>query len=141
MRIHSENGRAVAAFLAGHPRVARVYYPGLPGHPGHEVVSRQMSDFGGMLSFEVAGGRDAAIDVVRRVGLFVRATSLGGVESLIEHRWSTEGPGSTSPESLIRLSLGLEHHQDLIDDLEQALAGGAGRGPAGHASDWTSSRR
>jgi cystathionine gamma-synthase len=141
MRIHSENGRTVAEFLAGHPLVTRVHYPGLPSHPGHEVARLQMSDFGGMLSFEVAGGKDAAIEVVRRVGLLVRATSLGGVESLIEHRWSTEGPGSTTPESLIRLSLGLEHPQDLIDDLEGALAGGEGWGPMDHSSDRTSSSR
>jgi cystathionine gamma-synthase len=123
MRIHSENGRKVAAFLEGHPAVTRVHYPGLPSHPGHEIARRQMSDFGGMLSFEVAGEREVAIDVVRRVRLFVRATSLGGVESLMEHRWSTEGPGSTTPEGLIRVSLGLEHPDDLIEDLEQALAG------------------
>jgi cystathionine gamma-synthase len=76
-----------------------------------------------MLSFEVEGEREVAIDVVRRVRLFVRATSLGGVESLMEHRWSTEGPGSTTPEGLIRVSLGLEHPDDLIEDLEQALVG------------------
>jgi len=128
MRVHSENGRKVAAFLEAHPAVTRVHYPGLPSHPGHEIARRQMSDFGGMLSFEVAGERDVAIDVVRRVRLFVRATSLGGVESLIEHRWSTEGPGSTTPESLIRVSLGLEHPDDLIEDLEQALAGATSRG-------------
>lgn len=126
MRVHSENGRKVAAFLEGHPAVARVHYPGLPSHPGHEVASRQMSDFGGMLSFEVAGDRTMAVEVVRRVEIFVRATSLGGVESLIEHRWSTEGPGSTTPEGLIRVSLGLEHPDDLIADLDQALEGAAG---------------
>ena len=123
MRVHSENGRRVSEFLEAHPAVARVHYPGLPSHPGHEAARRQMSDFGGMLSFEVAAGREAAIDVVRRVKLFVRATSLGGVESLIEHRWSTEGPGSTTPESLVRISLGLEHPDDLIADLSQALDG------------------
>ena len=126
MRIHSENGRRAAAFLEAHPAVSRVHYPGLPSHPGHEVARGQMSDFGGMLSFEVTGGRETAIDVVRRVKLFVRATSLGGVESLIEHRWSTEGPGSTTPETLIRVSLGLEHPDDLVEDLEQALEGATG---------------
>jgi cystathionine gamma-synthase len=123
MRVHSENGRKVAAFLEGHAAVERVHYPGLTSHPGHEVASRQMSDFGGMLSFEVRGDREMAVDVVRRVKIFVRATSLGGVESLMEHRWSTEGPGSTTPEGLIRVSLGLEHPDDLMEDLEQALSG------------------
>lgn len=123
MRVHSENGRKVAAFLEDHPAVARVHYPGLSSHPGHRVAREQMSDFGGMLSFEVQGDRDMAVEVVRRVEIFVRATSLGGVESLIEHRWSTEGPDSTTPEALIRISLGLEHPDDLIGDLEQALAG------------------
>lgn len=123
MRVHSENGRTVAAFLEGHEGVERVHYPGLMSHPGHEVARKQMSDFGGMLSFEVRGDREMAIEVVRRVKIFVRATSLGGVESLIEHRWSTEGPGSTTPEGLIRISLGLEHSDDLVEDLEQALSG------------------
>ncbi|MCJ7630395.1 MAG: aminotransferase class I/II-fold pyridoxal phosphate-dependent enzyme, partial [Longimicrobiales bacterium] len=122
MRVHSENGRRVAEFLEGHPSVGRVHYPGLPSHEGHEVARRQMTDFGGMLSFEVMGGRDAAIAVVAGVEIFVRATSLGGVESLIEHRWSTEGPGSTTPEALIRVSVGLEHPDDLIEDLDRALA-------------------
>ncbi len=122
MRVHSENGRKVAEFLEAHPSVDRVHYPGLPSHEGHEVARRQMTDFGGMLSFEVKGGREAAIAVVAGVEIFVRATSLGGVESLIEHRWSTEGPGSPTPEALIRVSVGLEHPDDLIEDLEKALA-------------------
>ena len=126
MRIHSENGRRVAEFLQSHPAVSRVHYPGLAHHPGHTVAAVQMSDFGGMLSFEVAAGKEAAIDVVRRVKLFVRATSLGGVESLMEHRWSTEGPGSTTPENLIRVSLGLEHSEDLVEDLSDALKGAVG---------------
>jgi len=121
MRVHSENGRRVAEFLEAHPSVDRVHYPGLPSHAGHAVAARQMSDFGGMLSFEVRGGREEAIAVVAGVEVFVRATSLGGVESLIEHRWSTEGPGSTSPEALIRLSVGLEHPDDLTEDLDRAL--------------------
>ena len=125
MRVHSENGRYVAEFLESHEAVSRVHYPGLPSHPGHEIASRQMSDFGGMLSFEMAAGKEAAIEVVRRVRLFVRATSLGGVESLMEHRWSTEGPGSTTPEGLIRVSLGLEHPDDLVEDLSEALAAAA----------------
>jgi cystathionine gamma-synthase len=123
MRVHSENGHRVARFLESHPAVDRVHYPGLPSHPGHDVAKRQMSDFGGMLSFEVKGGKEKAIATVAATRVFVRATSLGGVESLIEHRWSTEGPGSTTPEGLIRLSVGLEHPDDLIEDLEQALSG------------------
>jgi len=123
MRVHSENGRKVAAFLEAHPAVTRVHYPGLPSHPGYRIAQEQMSDFGGMLSFEVDGDREMAVEVVRRVEIFVRATSLGGVESLIEHRWSTEGPGSTTPQGLIRISLGLEHPDDLIGDLDQALTG------------------
>lgn len=127
MRVHSENGRRVAAFLASHPLVEKVHYPGLASHPGHEVAKKQMSDFGGMLSFEVKGERELAIAVVAATQVFVRATSLGGVESLIEHRWSTEGQGSTTPEGLIRLSVGLEHPDDLVEDLEQALAPGQAR--------------
>ncbi|MFC1660576.1 trans-sulfuration enzyme family protein [Gemmatimonadota bacterium] len=126
MRVHSENGRGLAEFLDQHPSVERVHYPGLPSHPDHGVARRQMSDFGGMLSFEVKGGRERAIAVVAAVRIFVRATSLGGVESLIEHRWSTEGPGSSAPESLIRLSAGLEHVDDLVEDLDQALAAAFG---------------
>jgi cystathionine gamma-synthase len=121
MRVHSANAGEVAAFLATHPSVRVVYYPGLPSHPGHAVAARQMSGFGGTLSFEIRGSRSDAIAVVERARLFTRATSLGGVESLIEHRASTEGPGSTTPPSLIRLSVGLEHPQDLIDDLTQAM--------------------
>lgn len=122
MRVHSENGRAVAEFLAAHPSVDRVHYPGLPSHAGYQIARRQMNDFGGMLSFEVKGGKEEAIKVVAGVQVFVRATSLGGVESLIEHRWSTEGPASTVPEPLIRLSVGLEHPDDLTEDLDHALS-------------------
>jgi cystathionine gamma-synthase len=121
MRVHCENARAVAGFLASHPRVEATHYPGLESHPGHEVAKRQMSDFGGMLSFRVRGGREEAIGVVAKTTVFIRATSLGGVESLIEHRASSEGPGSRAPENLLRLSVGLEHVDDLIGDLAQAL--------------------
>ncbi len=121
MRVHSENAQRLAEFLATHPRVEKVHYPGLPHHPGHEIARRQMRAYGGMLSFEVKGGREAAIGVVAALKIFVRATSLGGVESLAEHRWSTEGPGSTTPEGLVRLSVGLEHPDDLVEDLAQAL--------------------
>ena len=121
MPAHCANAGRVARFLQDHPNVAAVHYPGLPEHPGHEVASRQMSDYGGMLSFQVAGGREAAMEVAARVSLFVRATSLGGTQSLIEHRASIEGPDSKTPEDLLRVSVGLENADDLIADLGQAL--------------------
>jgi len=121
MRAHSENAMKVAEFLAQHRKVARVHYPGLSSHPGHDIAAKQMSMFGGMLSFEVKGGRDAAMSAAAKTRIFIRATSLGGVESLIEHRASIEGPGTTSPETLLRLSIGLENADDLIEDLDQAL--------------------
>ncbi len=121
MRAHSQNAAKVAEFLAAHPKAERVHYPGLQAHPGHKIAQKQMSMFGGMLSFEVKGGRDPAMKVTTRTKIFTRATSLGGVESLIEHRASIEGPGTTSPEGLIRLSIGLENADDLIEDLNQAL--------------------
>src|ERR1043166_1405862 len=107
MRAHSQNAMKIADFLAEHPRVARVHYPGLRSHPGHEIAAKQMSMFGGMLSFEIKDGSDAAMSVAANTKISVRATSLGGVESLIEHRASIEGPGTTSPEGLLRLSIGL----------------------------------
>jgi cystathionine gamma-synthase len=122
MAAHSANALAVAHALAGHPAVSAVHYPGLATHPGHDVARRQMSAFGGMLSFQVRGGREAALRAVSRVRLFVRATSLGAVESLIEHRASSEGPASTTPQDLLRVSVGLEHPADLIADLSDALA-------------------
>jgi cystathionine gamma-synthase len=118
---HSANALAVAEALAAHPAVLVVHYPGLPTHAGHEVARRQMSAFGGMLSFQVRGGREAALRVVSRARLFVRATSLGAVESLIEHRASSEGPASTTPQDLLRVSVGLEDPADLIEDLREAL--------------------
>ena len=121
MRAHSENAAKVAEFLVGHKKVDRVHYPGLKSHPGHAIATKQMSMFGGMLSFEVKGGRDAAMNVTNRTKILIRATSLGGVESLIEHRASIEGAATTSPEGLIRLSIGLENAEDLIADLDQAL--------------------
>ena len=121
MRAHSENAMKVAQFLGGHRNVARVHYPGLRSAPGHEIAARQMSAFGGMLSFEVKNGRGAAMAVAAKTKIFIRATSLGGVESLIEHRASIEGPGTTSPEGLLRASIGLENADDLIEDLDQAL--------------------
>ena len=121
MRGHCENAAKVAAFLHEHPKVARVHYPGLESHPGHEVAVKQMQGFGGMLSVEVAGGAEAAMRVAAGVRVFTRATSLGGVESLIEHRASTEGPDSKTPPGLLRLSIGLEHPDDLVADLKGAL--------------------
>jgi cystathionine gamma-synthase len=121
MRAHSENAAKIAAILNEHPRVSSVHYPGLAEHPLHKVAARQMSAFGGMISFEVRGDRKTAMSVQARTKIFIRATSLGGVESLIEHRASIEGPDSTSPEALLRLSIGLENADDLIADLQQAL--------------------
>ena len=121
MERHSANALAIAEALAGHRALDAVLYPGLPSHPGHEVARRQMKSFGGMLSLRVKGGRAKAFEVASRVKLFVNATSLGGVESLLEHRASSEGPTTRTPEDLLRLSVGLEHPDDLIEDLLQAL--------------------
>lgn len=121
MRVHGENAARLAGFLAGHPAVERVYFPGLPDHPGHEIAQRQMSGWGGMLSFVMPGGRARAFEVASKVKIFTRATSLGGVESLIEHRASVEGANTRAPEGLLRVSVGLEHPDDLIEDLAQAL--------------------
>jgi cystathionine gamma-synthase len=127
MRGHCENAAAVATFLAGHEAVEIVHYPGLASDPGHALAERQMTAFGGMVSMEVKGGAEAALGVVRRVKLFTPATSLGGTESLIEHRASVEGPESRTPPGLLRLSIGLEHADDLIEDLDQALRGAVTR--------------
>ena len=100
----------------------RVHYPGLPTHPGHEIAQKQMSAFGGMLSLQVKGGKERAIQVASRVNIFTNATSLGGVESLLELRAASEGPESTLPQNLLRVSVGLEAVEDLMTDLQQALA-------------------
>ncbi len=121
MRAHCENAAKVASFLEEHPKIARVNYPGLATHPAHDLARRQMSDFGGMLSFEVEGGREAALAAAGKVRIFIRATSLGGVESLIEHRASVTGESPDTPQGLLRASVGLEHADDLIEDLAQAL--------------------
>lgn len=123
MRWHCANARRIADFLATHARVAAVHYPGLPADPGHRVAARQMRDFGAMLSFRVAGGREAALAAAGRLQLIHNATSLGGCETLIEHRASVEGTNPVSPQDLLRLSVGLEHVEDLIADLDQALNG------------------
>jgi cystathionine gamma-synthase len=108
--------------LQKHPAVAEVLYPGLPTHPGHALAARQMRDgFGGMLSIRVRGGEPAAVAAAAHVRLWKRATSLGGIESLVEHRASVEGPGSPCPPELLRLSTGIEDVDDLFRDLDQAL--------------------
>jgi cystathionine gamma-synthase len=123
VRQASRSAQAIAEHCLGHPNVAQVLYPGLGNDPGHAVAKRQMSGgFGGMLSIRVQGGREAALAVAGRLQLFARATSLGGVESLVEHRASIEGPGSPVPPDLLRLSVGIEAVGDLIADLDQALA-------------------
>jgi len=122
MRAHSENALSVATFLAGHARVEAVHYPGLPSHPGHDIARRQMAQFGGMVSVQVKGDRDRALAVAAKGRVFTRATSFGGTESLVEHRASIEGPGTRTPENLLRLSIGLENADDLIEDLDQSLA-------------------
>jgi cystathionine gamma-synthase len=123
MAMHCANARRLAEFLAAHPRVAAVNWPGLPSHPGHAIAAAQMRDFGAMLSIRVHGGRDAALAAASRLCLFTNATSLGGCESLVEHRASVEGPHPVSPQDLLRISVGLEHPDDLIADWAQALAG------------------
>jgi cystathionine gamma-synthase len=122
LRAQCENAQRIAEFLESHPGVARVHYPGLKSHPQHALAVRQMNAFGGMLSFEIKGDRAAAMALPNRTRIFTRATSLGGVESLIEHRQSIEGPDTRTPETLLRLSIGLEHADDLIADLDEALA-------------------
>jgi cystathionine gamma-synthase len=125
MRAHCDGARAVAGCLASHPSVTEVFYPGLEGHPGHEVARRQMADFGGMVSFRT-GSAQRAFDVARRTELFFLAESLGGVESLIEvpgpmTHASVAGSALEVPDDLVRLSVGIEHPDDLIEDLHRAL--------------------
>lgn len=123
---HSENAERIVQFLLTHPRVKHVFYPGLKSHKNHDIAARQMKSFGGMLSFQVVGGVEEALEVCRRVKIFTLAESLGGVESLIEHpgkmtHASVAGSSLEVPEDLIRLSVGIEHVVDLINDLSQAL--------------------
>src|SRR6476660_1827110 len=131
MRKHCENARAVAEFLDGHPAVDRVLYPGLPGHPGHELAARQMADFGGMVSFLAASAEEAAA-LVARTKIWKLAESLGGVESLIEvpaqmtHASTADAPFA-SPANLVRLSVGIESADDLVADLQAALVRSAAR--------------
>jgi cystathionine gamma-synthase len=122
VRRASESAMTIASHLQGHPALTAVLYPGLAAHPGHEIATRQMhGGFGGMLSIRLAGGAEQAMAVLRAVQVFKRATSLGGVESLIEHRRSQEGPSSPVPEDLLRLSIGIEAPEDLLADLDAAL--------------------
>jgi cystathionine gamma-synthase len=121
MRAHASNAEQVARFLVSHRNVVAVNYPGLESHPGYSIARRQMALPGGMLSVEVRGGRQAAMSLTGRLSIFTRATSLGGTESLIEHRASVEGPETRAPEGLLRVSVGLENAEDLVEDLERAL--------------------
>ncbi|ETB44269.1 cystathionine gamma-synthase, partial [Mycobacterium avium 11-0986] len=127
MQRHTENASAVAQFLAAHPAVSAVLYPGLPGHPGHDVAARQMSGFGGMVSVRMRGGRQAARKLCANTRVFILAESLGGVESLIEHpsamtHASTAGSQLEVPDNLVRLSVGIEDVDDLLADLDRALS-------------------
>jgi cystathionine gamma-synthase len=126
MERHSDNAERIAAYLAGHPKVGQVLYPGLPEHPGHEVAAKQMRRFGGIVSFRLADGPAAAVEVCERTTLFTLAESLGGIESLIEHpgqmtHASAAGTPLEVPDDLVRLSVGIETIDDLLDDLAQAL--------------------
>ncbi|HEY2581815.1 MAG TPA: PLP-dependent aspartate aminotransferase family protein [Mucilaginibacter sp.] len=121
MRGHVHNAQLLAEFLEKHPKIEQVMYPGLPSHPQYKIAKEQMMSFGAMMSFCVKGGSEDARKVINDLKLFTRATSLGGVESLIEHRASVEGPDTKTPFNLLRVSVGLEHIDDLIEDLRQAL--------------------
>jgi cystathionine gamma-synthase len=126
MERHSDNAERVVEALVGHPKVSKVYYPGLPDHPGHEIAAKQMRRFGGMVSFAVAGGEQAALDVAARTKIFILGESLGGVESLIEHpgkmtHASTTGSPLQVAGDVLRLSVGIEDGTDLVQDLLQAL--------------------
>ncbi|TWR26086.1 aminotransferase class I/II-fold pyridoxal phosphate-dependent enzyme [Mucilaginibacter achroorhodeus] len=119
---HVNNALLLAAFLENHPRVEQVMYPGLTSHPQQRIVKEQMTLPGAMMSFTLKGGEEEAKKVINSLKIFTQATSLGGVESLIEHRASVEGPDTKTPFNLLRVSVGLEHIDDLIADLEQAMA-------------------
>ena len=121
MRAHSESALKVAQFLNSHPAVEKVLYPGLSNDAGHTIASKQMSLFGGMMSVQIKGGKENAMSVAAKVRIFTRATSFGGPHSFIEHRASIEAPGTKTPDNLLRVAIGLEHVDDLIEDLAQAL--------------------
>ena len=122
MRAHCDNALKVAEFLNNHPAIEKVLYPGLSNDAGHSTASQQMSLFGGMMSVLVNGGRDNAVGIAAKVRILTRATSFGGPHSLIEHRASIEGPGTKTPDNLLRLAIGIENVDDLIADLAQALS-------------------
>jgi cystathionine gamma-synthase len=122
VRTQSANALRVAEFLAGHPKVEAVWYAGLKTYPGHDIAARQMRQgFGGLMSFLVKGSDKEALGMTSHLKLITRATSLGAVETTIDHRYSVEPPGTPTPKNLLRLSVGIEHVEDLIEDLEQAL--------------------
>jgi len=121
IRYQSESAFKIAEFLNKHPCISKVYYPGLPTHPGHQTAANQMKLYGGMISFQINGSETDAMNVAAGTRVFTRATSLGGTESLIEHRASVEGADSKTPVNLLRLSIGLEHPDDLITDLSNVL--------------------
>ncbi|MGZ3750089.1 MAG: trans-sulfuration enzyme family protein, partial [Mucilaginibacter sp.] len=122
IRGHVHNAQLLAEYLEKHPKVEIVMYPGLASHPQHQIAKGQMKNFGGMLSFCVKGGSEEARKVINKLNIFTQATSLGGVESLIEHRASVEGPDTKTPHNLLRVSVGLEHIDDLREDMSQALS-------------------
>ncbi len=121
VRAQSESAMKIAQFLSTHKKTEAVHYPGLESHAGNKLASQQMKMFGGMISVQIKGGEKEAMSVASKVKIFTRATSLGGPESLIEHRASVEGPETKTPKNLLRLSIGLEHFEDMIEDLKQAL--------------------
>ena len=121
MQTHTANAEKIATYLSSHPEIEAVHYPGLETHDGHQIATEQMDSFGGMLSIQIRGGKNKAMSVAAKTSLFTAATSLGGTSSYIEHRASIEGPETHTPDNLLRLSVGLEHPDDLIEDLSQAL--------------------
>jgi len=122
MAAQAKNASVIAEFLNTHAKIERVYYPGLTSHVNHLVAKKQMKGvYGGMLSVLVKGGRKEAMDFANNLSIFKHATSLGGVESLIEHRQSVEGVHAKSPDNLLRISIGIEHIDDLLNDIKKAL--------------------
>lgn len=121
MKGHAEHAGVLADYLTQHAGVEQVYYPGLKNHPGHEIAASQMTGFGGIVSFQVKGDAATADSLISNLHYFTNATSLGGVESLIERRAASEGPDTLTPQNLIRVSVGLEHLDDLLEDLDQAF--------------------
>ncbi|HVZ16530.1 MAG TPA: aminotransferase class I/II-fold pyridoxal phosphate-dependent enzyme [Terriglobales bacterium] len=123
VRSQASHALAIAEYLSSHSNVESVLYPGLPAHPGHEIAAQQMrGGYGGLLSFLVKGSDKEALAMTSHLKLITRATSLGGVETTIDHRYSVEPPGTPTPKNLLRLSVGIEHIDDLIEDLDQALS-------------------